>query len=78
MISNPISDDIRPQMESLNMVNPILMLFYSFVPNWSVASSIKLHKGVLHQMKCDIIYDVKLFATVYPIQSDFALQKQVH
>ena len=61
MISNRISNDIPPQMEILNMVIPILMLFCSFVSNLSVASRINLHKGIRHQMKCD----VKLFPTVY-------------
>ena len=65
MISERISDDIPPQMKILNMVIPILMRFYSLVLNWSVASSIKPHKGVCHQMKYDVINDVKLLATVY-------------
>ena len=57
MISERISDDIRPQMEILNMVIPILMLFCSFVSNWSVASCVSLHVIT----KRDIINDVKLF-----------------
>ena len=65
MISDRISDDIPPQMEILNMVISILMLFCCFVSNWSVASCIKLHKGVRCQMKCDVINDVQLFPTVY-------------
>ena len=73
--------------ETVNMVIPILMSFYSLVSNWSVASRIKPHKGVCHPTKCHIINDVKLFLTVYHsilsqlfyiIQSDVALQKQVH
>ena len=82
-----ISEDIPPQMKILNMVIPILMRFYNLVSNWSVASRIKPHKGVLHPTKCDLINDVKLFPTVYHrilsqifdvIQSDIALQKQMH
>ena len=48
----------------------------------------KPHKGVRHQMKCDIINDVKLFSDsisqdilsqIFDVfQSDVALQKQVH
>ena len=68
MISDRTSDDILPQMEILNTVIPILMLFCSFVSNRSVACRIKPHKGVRHQMKCDVINDVKLFLTVYPAQ----------
>ena len=65
MISDSISHDIPPQIKILNMVIPILMCFYRLVYNWSVASRIKPHKGVHHQMKCDVINDVKLFPTVY-------------
>ena len=43
MISDRISDDIRPEMEILNMVIPILMLLCSSVSNWSDTSRIKLH-----------------------------------
>ena len=43
MISERISDDIPPQMNILNMVIPILMHFFSYVLNWSIASRIKLH-----------------------------------
>ena len=48
----------------------------------------KPHKEICHQMKCDVINDVKLFPTVYRKiycpnffdinQSDLVLQKQVH
>ena len=48
-----------------NMVIPILMGFYSLDSNWSVASCIKPHKCVGHQMKCDVINGIKLFPTVY-------------
>ena len=88
MISELISDDIPPQIKILNMVIPILMRFYSLVSNWKVASSIKTPKGVRHQMKCDVINDVKLFLTVYHriycrkfstlSNQDVTLQKQVH
>ena len=45
-----------------------------------------MHKAACHPTKCDIINDIKLFLTVYCkisqildiIQSDVALQKQVH
>ena len=84
MISERISDNIPPQMKILNMVIPILMHFCSFVPNWSVESGLMPHviqrnvtklmtsKGFL-QYIADIllqIFDV--------IQSEVALQKQVH
>ena len=45
----------------------------------------KPHKAACHSTKCDVIYDVKQFRTVYAlsqsfdvIQSAVALQKQVH
>ena len=42
----------------------------------------KPHNAARHLMKCDVINDVKLFPTVYRridvIQSEVALQKQVH
>ena len=60
MISELVSDDLPLQMKSLNMVIPILMHFFSFVAFLSVASRI-----LRHQMKCDVINDVKLFPTVY-------------
>ena len=65
MISERISHDIPPQIKILNMVIPILMCFYSLVSNLSVASHLKPHKGLRHQIKCGIINDVKLFPTVY-------------
>ena len=65
MISERIYDDIPPQKKILNMVIPILMCFYSLGSNWSVASPIKLYKGIRHPTKCDVINDVKLFPTVY-------------
>ena len=65
MISESICHDIPPQMKILNMVIPILMHFYNLISNWSVARCIKLHKGVRHPTKVDIINEVKLFPTVY-------------
>ena len=65
MISEHISDDIPPPMNILNMVIPILMRFSSLFSNWSFASRRKPHKGICHQVKCDMINDVKLFPTVY-------------
>ena len=66
MISEHISDDVLPQIKILNMIIPILMhICCSFILNWSIASRIKPHKGVHHQIKGDMINDVKLFQTVY-------------
>ena len=88
MISERISDDIPPKIKISNVVIPILMRFYSLVSNWSVASSIKPPKGVRHQMKRDVINDVKLFPTVHRriychkfstlCNQTSRLQKQVH
>ena len=49
-----------------------------FVSNWSFASHIKPHKGVRHQMKCDVINENIPSQIFYVIQSDVALQKKVH
>ena len=57
MISERISDDIPPEIKIFNTVIPMLMRFYSLVSNWNVASRTKVY----HQMKCDVINDVKLF-----------------
>ena len=60
MISERISDDIPPQMKSLNWVIPILMNFhfsYKF-------KRCKPNKAAHHPTKCDEINDVKLFPTV--------------
>ena len=59
MISERISNDIPPQMKILNS-------------NALLQSRLKLdhckpHKAARHQMKCDVINDVKLFPTVYRI-----------
>ena len=82
MISYHISDDIPPQMKVLNMVIPLLMHFGSFILILTVKSCVK------PLTKRDVIHDVnlKLVLTVYDIlsqildviQSDVALQKQVH
>ena len=52
-------------MKVLNMVIPIPMRFYSIVSNSSVASCIKLLKGVRHQVKYDAMNEVKLDITLY-------------
>ena len=80
MISDCILDDIPPQMKTLNMVIPILMHFCLKLEHF------KLHKAAHHPMKCDIIYDIKLFPISQDIpsqifdviQSDVALQNRVH
>ena len=79
MISDRISDNIPPKMEILNWVIPILMHFCSFVSNWSFGS----HKATHHPKKCDIIIcdsisQDKLSQIFEVIQSDVALQNQVH
>ena len=48
------------------MVIPILMLICIFVSNWSVANRIKPQKGIRHQMKCDVINDVKQLRQYIP------------
>ena len=84
MISERISDDIPPQIKILNMVIPILMHFCSFVSKWSVASRIKPHviqRIVTLLMMSNYFqqyitgYTVAIFDV---IQSNVALQKQVH
>ena len=82
MISDRISDNIPPQMTILNMVIPILMHFCIFCLKLEYC---KPHNAAPHPKKCDIINDIILFPTVYRtaiifdvIQSDVALQKQVH
>ena len=55
MISDHLSNDIPPQMENLKMDIPILMHFCSCKP----------YKASRHPMKCGVINDIKLFATVY-------------
>ena len=58
MISERVSDDIRPQMKNLNMVIPILVHFCKLEHS-------KQHTVAHHPTKCDVINDVKLFPTVY-------------
>ena len=71
MISNHILDNMPPQMNILNiMVIPILMHFCICILLKSLfhlkSEHCKLHKAVCHPTKTDLIYDVKLFLTVYP------------
>ena len=81
MISERISNDTPSQIKILNIVIPILMHFCRFVSNWSVANRTK---ATSHPTKCDVINAVKQFPTdilsqIFDvIQSDVALQKQVH
>ena len=84
MISEHISDDIPPQMKILNMVIPILMHFCSFVENLSVASRVMPHvikRNMTYLMmpnvSCSILQDI-LSQIFEIIQSEVALQKQVH
>ena len=85
MIYEHISDDIPPQMEILNMVIPILMHFYYFVSNLSnlnrniihVIDDIKLFQTVYRRIYCCILPDI-LSQIFDVIQSDIALQNQVH
>ena len=82
MISERISVEIPPQMNILKMVIPILIHARSFISDLSVASRIMPH------VIGDVINNVKLFPTIYRriiqsqifdvIQSEVALQKQVH
>ena len=53
-----IYDDVPPRLKILNTVIPILMHFCKL-------EHCKPHKAPRHPMKCDIIYDVKLFPIVY-------------
>ena len=86
MISDRISDDISPQMNIHNMFIHILVHICSLVSTLELGN-FKLHKIACHPMECDVINDVKLYATVSKdilpqifdvIQSDVVLQKQVH
>ena len=60
----------------LNMVIPILM---QSAVLFQIVARCK-PQATRHPTKCNVINDVKLFPTVYfdVIQSDVALQKQVH
>ena len=79
-----MSDDIPPQMEVLNKVSPILMHFLQFRPELENCRPLE---AACHPTKYDAINDGKLLLTVYPrmycrifytIQSDVALQNQMH
>ena len=61
-----------PQIKVLNMVIPILMRFYRL--NLERCKPHR-HKGECHQLKCDIINDVKLFPTVSPLSCAGAILK---
>ena len=84
MISERISDDIPHHMKSLNMVIPILMQFCSFVSNRSLASHIMLHVikrnvTLLMASNCFLQYMAGYTVANFDvIQSEVALQKQVH
>ena len=73
MISNCISDSIPPQMKYLNMVIPILIQFFSFASNWSIANLIKLH--IIQQ---NVILTSKLFCITnfqhYPSRSLYKIK----
>ena len=58
MIFNRISDNIPLQMKILNNVIPILMHFCNF-------TQIRALQAACYPMKCDVIYDVRQFQTVY-------------
>ena len=93
MISERISDDIALQMKILNRVITILMAFLCLF-TITFLFSLKLerckpHEVVCNLTKCDIIKDVRLVLIVHVyrdilsqisniIQSDIALQQQVH
>ena len=63
MICESISDNIPPQMKILKMDIPImhnaLLQFCFELERW------KPHNAARHSIKYDVIYDVKLFPTVY-------------
>ena len=86
MISERISDDMPPQIKILNFGYPHSNALLQFCIEMERC---KPHKAARHPTKCDVINDVKLFRTVYRridilsqifdvIQSNVALQKQVH
>ena len=62
MISKRISDDIPPQMKILNMAIPIPKALLQFPLKLEYC---KPYKAAHHPAICDIIYDAKLFLTVY-------------
>ena len=65
MISEPISDDISPQMKKLQYGYPHSNALMQ--PHLELERC-KPHKPACHPTKCDVINDVKLFLTVYPIK----------
>ena len=68
-------------MKILNMVVPILMHFCSFISNLSVASHIISHimeREVMSNKNTHSISKDLLFQIFDVIQSEVALQKQVH
>ena len=80
MISEQISDDIPPKNENFEYGYPNSSALLQFRHK---LERCKPHKAARHQTKCDITADVKLYPTVYQgftfvIQSDVALQNQVH
>ena len=71
MISNHILDNKPPQINILKMIIPILMHFCTYLLlkslfHLKLEHCKLLHKAVCHSTKTNLIYDVKLFQTVYP------------
>ena len=62
MISEPISDDIPPQIKILNNGYPHSNALLQFLLE---LKRCKPHKAAGHQTICDVINDLKLFPTVY-------------
>ena len=77
MISDHISYNIPPQIFEYGYPN-----FYVLLRFFLKLERCKPHKVTCHPIKCDVIKDVKLFSILTQIfniiQSDVALQKQVH
>ena len=74
-----ISDDLP--MKKLNTVIPILLHFYSFVSNWSIANRIKpyiIQRNDDAKTISDSILQDILLQNFDVIQSDVAIQNQVH
>ena len=82
MISDSKSQDIPTQMKFLSIVFPILLQSHLKL------ECCKPHKAAHHLTKCDVIYDIKQFPSVYSriycrkfydvIQSGVGIEKQVH
>ena len=74
-----LSDDISLQINSLNIVIPILMHFWACSPLKPLfrlkAERCKPIKATCHPTKCDVINNVKLFS--YVIQSNVVLHHEV-